>query len=810
MSAITSLYVVLTVLLWYVYKNRVLGRKDQLLIGFIYGLCSVLSTHYGVDFGDMMLNVRDIGPLAAGLFFHPLSGVIAGLIGGIERYIAGTYLGVGSYTRVACSISTCLAGLLTVPLTKYIFRGKKPSPFYAFFMGAVMEVFHMYVVFITHRGDMKMAFYVVKTCSVPMIIFTGLGLAAASLALQILSGQWKKPSGYLKGEEVPVSRRFQFWLFAITTAVFVLNFGFSYALQTQSAFQNAQTALADRAKVMEETVDRVEHIQTRLDDFAREQALTYTRGIAQMVQQEEDGKEIDPDFLEKLRKIYGMDGIYLLDADGRIISQADSQWRERDSSQEADDQATGDQDTDEGTKDLSNSKVITYVRCKDGRLQTVLDKSTLSTGLDQSGFQDLFSNFHVNTDEVYDIISDTGKIIVGSHFGENLSHKDFEQIEENVGAASFDTRLFEGTDQQKDYLCRSDRLENGMILLTALSTEEVYAERDAQAYENCFANILLFTVIYILISFLVQQIVVDNLNLINQSLAKITDGDLDEIVSVRESSEFASLSDDINQTVEALKGYIAAAEKRIEQELLFAHAIQDAALPKNFQFPRTEFELFASMDPAKEVGGDFYDFFFVDMDKLALVIADVSGKGIPAALFMMRAKTAIRSLAESGSSPGEIFYKANNSLCEGNDAEMFVTAWIGILDLKTGMMQCANAGHEYPAIMRAGGDYELFKDKHTLPLATIENIRAKEYELKLEAGDKLFVYTDGIPEAIDAKTKEYGTDRLIKQLNTLKDATQEETLVSVREDIRIFAGEAEQFDDITMLGLTYHGDQQGS
>lgn len=164
MSTVTSLYVALTVLLWYKYKNNKLGRMDQLLIGVIYGLCSVLSTHYGVDYGDMMLNVRDIGPLAAGLFFHPLSGVISGLIGGIERYIAGTYLGVGSYTRIACSISTCLAGCLTVPLNKIIFRGKKPSPVYAFFMGAVMEVFHMYVVFITHRGDMKMAFYSHNGC----------------------------------------------------------------------------------------------------------------------------------------------------------------------------------------------------------------------------------------------------------------------------------------------------------------------------------------------------------------------------------------------------------------------------------------------------------------------------------------------------------------------------------------------------------------------------------------------------------------------------------------------------------------------
>ena len=294
-------------------------------------------------------------------------------------------------------------------------------------------------------------------------------------------------------------------------------------------------------------------------------------------------------------------------------------------------------------------------------------------------------------------------------------------------------------------MCRVEKLEDDTMLLTLLPVKEVYANRDMQAYETALADILLFAVIYLLISVLVQQIVVNNIQLVNQSLDKITGGDLNEVVNVRNASEFASLSDDINQTVSVLKGYIAAAEKRIEQELEFARSIQDAALPKNFKYPRTDFELFAMMDPAKEVGGDFYDFFFVDNDHLALVIADVSGKGIPAALFMMRAKTAIRNLAESGRAPSEILFRANNTLCDGNDAEMFVTAWIGIIDLGTGEMRCANAGHEYPVLMRAGGEYELFKDKHGLALAAMEDMRYREYEIQLNPGDRLFVYTDGIP-----------------------------------------------------------------
>ena len=152
MSAITLLYVLLTVLLWFkVHKKEQLSMTIRISIGIIYGLCSVLSTHFGVNYSHMMLNVRDIGPLASGLFFDPLSGIIAGLIGGIERYIAGTYWGVGSYTRIACSISTCLAGFLSAALSVWLFKRRKPSVMYAVIMGAVMEVFHMYVVL--HADD---------------------------------------------------------------------------------------------------------------------------------------------------------------------------------------------------------------------------------------------------------------------------------------------------------------------------------------------------------------------------------------------------------------------------------------------------------------------------------------------------------------------------------------------------------------------------------------------------------------------------------------------------------------------------------
>ena len=170
---------------------------------------------------------------------------------------------------------------------------------------------------------------------------------------------------------------------------------------------------------------------------------------------------------------------------------------------------------------------------------------------------------------------------------------------------------------------------------------------------------------------------------------------------------------------------------------------------------------------------------------------------------MMRSKTAIRGVAEEGKGPAEIFFRVNNMLCEGNEAEMFVTVWIGIIDLETGVMQCANAGHEYPTIKRAGGEFEYLKDKHTLALAAMPGIRAKEYEIRMDPGDRLFVFTDGVPEAINEQIEQYGPDRMLDVLNRMKDEPMAEILPELRRDISDFVGSEDQFDDITMLGFTY-------
>ena len=676
MSLVTGAYVALTFLLWKSLQDRKLNAGDRLGLGFLYGLLSIFSTHFGIDYGNMVLNVRDLGPMAAGLFFDPVSGIIAGLIGGIERYIVGTGLGIGAYTTVACSISTCLAGFFAAFLNKFIFKGKKPSVAYAFFMGSVIEVFHMYVVFLTHREDMRMAFEVVRVCSVPMILFSGIGLMLCSVAIKKSLGELHSPFKAIPPSEVPVSNRFQTWMFGVTVFVLMTSFGFNYSMQSAAALQDAKIDLSSAAR------------------------------------------------------------------------------------------------------DIGNS--VMWIR-------------------ERGGHTDKYTHF-VGLEGTFAVLDENGELIAGTQF-DKYYNDDIKELIRTHGPKEF---FFADIYGGKSY-CLKRVTKEGLTVFTQIPRREVYGGRDIQAYETMLADILFFTVIYVLIALLVQHIVVDKLLRVNNSLNRITDGDLDEKVDVYSSSEFASLSDDINLTVDVLKGYISAAEKRMEQELLLAHNIQDAALPKNFIFNHEGFEIFATMDPAKEVGGDFYDFFFVGPDRMALVIADVSDKGIPAALFMMRSKTAIRGLAESGYEPEEIFYRVNNELCEGNELNMFVTVWIGIIDLKTGDMKCLNAGHEYPTIMRKGGDYKIFKDKHRLPLGAMKNMTYESYMMHLDPGDCLYVYTDGIPDAINVNEEEYGLERTLNALNMYKEASMEGLLQGVKADQDEFVGEAKQFDDITMIGFRYNG-----
>ena len=244
--------------------------------------------------------------------------------------------------------------------------------------------------------------------------------------------------------------------------------------------------------------------------------------------------------------------------------------------------------------------------------------------------------------------------------------------------------------------------------------------------------------------------------------------------------------------------------QRIGTELSMASRIQNSMLPHTAFPDRHEFDIYASMDPAKEIGGDFYDYFLIDDDHLCMVMADVSGKGIPAALFMMVSKVILQSCAMLGRAPADILTKTNDAISSDNKVDMFVTVWLGILEISTGRLTAANAGHEYPVLMK-NGKFELLKDKHGFVIGGLEGMKYKEYEIQLAPGDKIFLYTDGVPEATDTDDQMFGTERMLAALNEAPERTPKQILENVRCAVDSFVREAEQFDDLTMLCMEYRG-----
>ena len=274
----------------------------------------------------------------------------------------------------------------------------------------------------------------------------------------------------------------------------------------------------------------------------------------------------------------------------------------------------------------------------------------------------------------------------------------------------------------------------------------------------------------------------------------------DEIEVLAEA--FDDLSKKTKQYIEDITR-ITKEKERIGTELELARKIQADMLPNLYPaFPdRKEFDIYATMTPAKEVGGDFYDFFLIDDDHLGMVIADVSGKGVPAALFMMMSKILINNYAMQGDSPAKVLELTNAAICKKNDDGMFITVWFGVLEISTGKITAANAGHEFPIISKADGGYELLQDTHGFVVGGMKGMKYKEYEIQLEKGASLFVYTDGAVEAENTDKEQFGTDRLVEILNRNKDLGPRELLPQVKAAIDEFVGEADQFDDLTMLNL---------
>ena len=596
------------------------GRRKSVLTGLIFGLVAVYGTEFGVDMGGAVLNTRDASVICAGAVGGWQAALTAGFIGAVERYFSSVWNGIGVYTRLACTIATACAGIFTAFLITQIFGTHRLKWHSAGFVAVFMEVFHMFLVIVTHPHDLTTAVSIVRSCTLPLIL--------------------------------------------VNTAVVILAVGCISRIRSRSA----------------------------------------------------EGS---------------------LKADGHMCMRS--------------------------PKRLSD-----------------YDPQKISNRF----------NLHLSLAMLVSVAFVTWFMIV----------------------------------QQKELNAELTGAEGQMS-----------AASEMTVWTMSFLLITVFGVVFVLIYRLVKRQVIDSVQQINADLGRITQGDLDVVMDVRCNREFEELSDGVNKTVDKLKTLINEANARIDEELEFAKQVQLGSLPA-VKSDIEGLQLGAYLRAAKEVGGDFYDFFRVG-DRFFFLIADVSGKGISGAMFMMRAKALIGSLAETTQDLTELFTQVNEKLCEDNPSGMFVTSWMGCLDTKSGMLDYVNAGHNPPVLLRAGGEAQLLSNTPHPVLGAFEGIQYRKYELQMNSGDLLLLYTDGVTEAQAPDGHMFGMQRLLAAVGELNMIPAGETEDAVVEDHKTapvegpetalagktedapadaltaalaqrlddFAAGADQFDDITLLTVRYTG-----
>lgn len=741
----------------------------QIIIGTTFGIIAILATEYGVPVDGAVLNVRSASPLSAGLIFGWPAGLIAGFIGGIERYFTPT----GDFTRIACTFGTIIAGIVAALVRRFMVDNKRPSWFYGLFVGLVTEVIHMLMVFLNNSGDIQRAYKIVEICALPMILSNGISVMLALFCISSIS----KRNGTLifeSGKE-NISQIFQRWLFIfVVIAFFVTTF-------SASSFQKSMA----KAIALDTLKSNLEDIENDIQDAANRNLVDYSRFLTN-----ELSINLSTDELKKITKEYHLTEISFIDTNGLIIKSSNKNAKLHIPLKNVDKEIYYAEDSsDDAIKfvGMKNENYFIQIGFHPEYFEKQIEEQILHVAqyrhIGQKGFV-------VICNPEGTVISDT----IGN-VGKNISI-----LGQNQNIKATQKEVFLVTIGNKPCYCIYSKVNN-FVVLVAMTEEEVFFTKKASVYMLAFMETIVFAIFFATIFVLVKVLVVKNIRKINTSLSQITDGDLNVTVDVRDNEEFASLSDDINSTVTTLKHYIDEAAARFDKDLEIAKQIQQSALPSVFPpYPnRKDFSIYASMNAAKEVGGDFYDFYLVDENHLAFVVADVSGKGIPGAMFMMTSKTLIKSFAESGLSVHEVLTNVNTQLCQNNEAGMFVTAWMGILDLQTGLIKFANAGHNPPLVKHKDGSYEFLKGKVNFVLAGMDMVKYKEQELQLQPGDEIYLYTDGVTEAHNSNKELFGENRLLESLNSTKGMSVEDICKKVKEDVDAFVCDAEQFDDITML-----------
>jgi len=767
--------------------------KWQIACGLVFGAIAILGTEFGISTEDATMNVRDAAPITAGLLFGGPAGIIAGVMGGAERWFAALW-GKGMFTRVSCSIATCAAGIYAALLRRYVFEGHRPGWQLAGVTGIVVEVLHLMLVLVTRPDDPARAFTVVQACTPPMVTCNAVAVALSVVAFAWVWGDLRRDHSDVPHITQVVQKRL--------LAAIVVGFGISaaFTLALQGGMARAQTTSLLTLALDDVRSDIGKASDNNLIIIARRVAFDLPN-TSVVTQEKIDG----------LIREYDITEINVIDRDGIIVASSDEELVGYD-------MASGTQSAEfldilPGTRrtqlvqayqpmsyDANVWRKYAGVRIEDGFVQVAYDSTHFMDDLYER-IGESVGNRHVGQNGALVVLTPGGNVVG--------TRSDLHPTDEDVASLSVtSTTVPEGSVFICDFMDERYYAVCGFVegyqLFALQPVSEAELGRDVSFLVMAFMEVIVFALIFIAVYLFIRGEVVENVLKVNETLGQITQGDLQAEVDVRDNAEFISLSDDINTMVGSLRGAIEAEASRIDQELDYARTIQESALPRTFPpFPDVgAFDIYASMNAAREVGGDFYDFFLIDDHTLGFLIADVSGKGIPASLFMMAAKAELASYMSSGMTLAAAVETANWHLCQGNDASMFVTVWAASLDWDTGVLTYVNGGHNAP-LLRHDGTWQWLKTRGGMFLGTFDTARYRSSTITLCPGDELILYTDGVNEAFSADGEQYGDKRLEGFLAKHASLHPRPLIDALRSEIARWSSGTEQSDDITMLALEY-------
>ena len=762
------------------------------IYGLLTGLIVVLSTVPLFGSGGNLSLVVDAPSIVAGLLFDFPAGLVAAAIGGAFRYASVLWAGK-SLMLVPCAFGVLLSGALATVVRKSFFNEHyKPNFIHAVFFAVLIEIFCYSLIFLFNLNHLYEVFSTLQEVFLPgmlcMIVSVGLPV--------LLVRKIDHEPVFLKPPLLVRSFEKYMLLFILFDGILMLCFSafISGKISVESYNSLLSSCISDLQSDTESALDQDLMDSTRLlaKDF-----LLYSSD------------------LRALADKYDVSEINIIKDD--IIVQSTgtvSVYFDMRSSEQSDDFMRNVLEDGEYVQAFRPMGQFSDVSKK--YAGAVLDAHTvLQAGYDTGRFQEGIREHidqavrfrHIGTNGEFVVYNAKGELIASR--AESAAYHDafFEEISKNTVPMM---QLRQSKAEGEDYTWMYNE-SNGFYIFAVIPSSEVMFSQDLTTYTSLFIGIILFALVFALIYYLLRRLVIEELGQVNEGLGKVTGGDLDTVIDVRNTKEFIELSDDINLMVSSLKGFIRDAEKRYEKELDYARIIQKSVLPGYHHFcdNRKDIQLYASMTPAEDVGGDFYDFYTVGDNRLAFCIADVSGKSIPAAMFMMRVKTLLRSTMEKYDDLKIAFEETNRQICESNEAGLFVTVWMGVCDMRKGQLQFVNAGHNPPLLCRYGESFEYLKTRPNLVVGGMARTKYQVHTVDIQPGDRIYLYTDGVTEAKNSGRGMYGEKRLLEVLN--RDMSREvEELPSIEDNctavsstLSEFVGGEKQFDDITMLGISF-------